>query len=186
MKIWGSLECACESAIREVAVKILFCSLILTLALATWFCTTDRKPARATVPAAVTAAATATASATAKTEAFNLVGTEWQLQDLAGNGIAADVHPTLAFPEAGKVAGNGSCNRFSGPSQIAGNELKLGPLASTRMACPEPAMSQETKYLDALQAAERYEWKDPYLLIYCKDLDKPLRFSRASGSTPAQ
>jgi heat shock protein HslJ len=165
-------------------VKTLFGSLILTLALATSFCAPDRKPNRATVPAAVTAAASATA--TAKAETFNLVGTEWQLQDLAGNGIAADVHPTLAFPEAGKVAGNGSCNRFFGPSQIAGNELKLGPLGGTRMACPEPAMSQETKYLDALQAAERYEWKDPYLLIYCKDLDKPLRFSRASGSIPAK
>jgi heat shock protein HslJ len=171
-----------------VAVKTKFFLLSLTVGLGTLSCAPDRKPTRATAPAAVTAAATAaaTATATAKTEPFNLVGTEWQLQDLAGNGIAANVHPTLAFPEAGKVAGNGSCNRFSGPSQIAGNELKLGPLASTRMACPEPAMSQETKYLDALQAAERYEWKDPYLLIYCKDIDKPLRFSRGSGSTPAQ
>jgi hypothetical protein len=43
-------------------------------------------------------------------------------------------------------------------------------------------MNQETKYLSALQAAERYEWKDPDLLIYCKGLDKPLRFTRASAS----
>jgi len=41
-------------------------------------------------------------------------------------------------------------------------------------------MNQETKYLNALQAAERYEWKDPYLLIYSNGLDKPLRFTRAS------
>jgi hypothetical protein len=41
-------------------------------------------------------------------------------------------------------------------------------------------MDQETKYLNALQAAERYEWKDPYLLIYASGMDKPLRFTRAS------
>ena len=69
-----------------------------------------------------------------------------------------------------------------GPTQVAGNEIKLGPLGSTRMACPEPIMNQETKYLGALQAAERYEWKDPYLMFYCKDLEKPLRFSRAAAS----
>ena len=39
-------------------------------------------------------------------------------------------------------------------------------------------MKQETKYLAALQAAERFEWKDPYLLIYCKGMDKPLRFAQ--------
>jgi heat shock protein HslJ len=46
------------------------------------------------------------------------------------------------------------------------------------MACPEAVMNQETKYLQALQSAERFEWKDPYLLIYCKGLEKPLRFTR--------
>jgi heat shock protein HslJ len=46
------------------------------------------------------------------------------------------------------------------------------------MACPEAVMNQETKYLDALQAAERFEWKAPYLLIYCKGFEKPLRFTR--------
>ena len=140
-------------------------------------CTADRKPARA-----ATAAATAAAVATAKGDTFNLVGSEWLLDDLAGGGILSNVRATLSFPEAGKVAGNGSCNRFFGPTQVAGNEIKLGPLGSTRMACPEPIMNQETKYLGALQAAERYEWKDPYLLFYCKDLEKPLRFSRAAAS----
>jgi heat shock protein HslJ len=46
------------------------------------------------------------------------------------------------------------------------------------MACPEAVMNQETKYLQALQAAERFEWNDPYLLIYSKEMEKPLRFTR--------
>jgi heat shock protein HslJ len=75
--------------------------------------------------------------------------------------------------------------RFVGPAEVRGNAIKLGPLASSRMMCPEAVMNQEMKYLNALQAAERFEWKDPYLLIYCKGFEKPLRFTRMTPSTPA-
>ncbi len=116
---------------------------------------------------------------------FNLTGTEWLLEDLGGAGVIDNVQATLTFPEAGKTAGQGSCNRFFGPAEISGSAIKLGPLGSTRMSCPEAVMSQESKYLDALQAAERFEWKAPYLLIYCKGLEKPLRFTRMQTSKPA-
>jgi heat shock protein HslJ len=115
---------------------------------------------------------------------FSLSNNEWLLEDLSGGGVLDNVQATLTFPETGKVAGNGSCNRFFGPAEINGDAIKLGPLASSRMACPEAAMNQETKYLEALQAAERFEWKDPYLLIYCKGLEKPLRFTRISVEKP--
>jgi heat shock protein HslJ len=111
---------------------------------------------------------------------FSLMGSEWLLEDLAGSGVMDGIQATLTFPEAWKIAGNGSCNRFFGSSEISGDTIKLGPLASTRMACPEAVMNQEMKYLAALQAAERFEWKDPYLLIYCKGFGKPLRFTRQS------
>jgi heat shock protein HslJ len=107
------------------------------------------------------------------------------LEDIAESGAVDGVQATLSFPEAGKVAGNGSCNRFFGTVEVRGNTLKLSPLGATRMACPEAVMNQETKYLGALQAAERFEWKDPYLLIYCKGFDKPLRFTRLQKPTPS-
>src|SRR5262249_28319828 len=132
-------------------------------------------------PVAATAAA---AEAAKKAETFTLVGTDWVLEDLAGNGIVGNARPTLSFPEAGKVTGNGLCNRFFGTSEISGTSLRFTGLGSTRMACPEPIMNQETNYLNALQAAERFEWKDPYLLIYAGGKDKPLRFTRASPATP--
>jgi heat shock protein HslJ len=115
---------------------------------------------------------------------FKLSGTDWKLEDL---GVVAADHgtATLSFPESGKIAGNGSCNRFFGSAEINGDAIKLGGMGSTRMACPEPVMTQESKYLEALQAAERFEWKDPYLLVYCKGLDKPLRFTRMVSQKPA-
>ncbi len=119
-----------------------------------------------------------------KKGAIDLVGSEWLLENLEG-GSPEHGRATLAFPETGKVAGNGSCNRFFGPAEIKGDAIRLGPLASTRMACAEQAMDQEAKYLEALQAAERFEWKDPYLLIHCKGHEAPLRFTRIAHEKPA-
>jgi heat shock protein HslJ len=112
------------------------------------------------------------------TGGVSLPGSEWLLEDLAGVSVLDQIQATLTFLEAGKVGGNGSCNRFFGTADIHGENIKFGPLGATRMACPEPVMSQETRYLRALQGAERFAWKDPYLVIYCKGFEKPLRFTR--------
>jgi len=117
-------------------------------------------------------------SAHSSSGSFSLAGSEWRLEDLSGSRVLDDVQATLAFPEPGKVGGNGSCNRFFGAAEINGPAIKLGPLASTRMACAEEVMNQETKYLATLQSAEHFEWKNPYLVVYCKGFEKPLRFKR--------
>lgn len=88
-------------------------------------------------------------AAPAEAASFSVLNTEWLLEDLSGNGVVAHIRATLAFPEAGRLAGNGSCNRFFGTAVIHSNTIKLGPLGATRMACPEAVMNQETKYLEA-------------------------------------
>lgn len=134
-------------------------------------------------PVATSAATTANTSAPMP---INLAGTEWSLEDLGGAGIIDNSQVTLTFPEAGRVAGISSCNRFTGTVTITGDTLKMGPLATTRMACMSEAVSmQEAKYLKALDGATRYEWKDPYLLIFCDSLEKPLRFTKAGGTKSA-
>jgi hypothetical protein len=35
--------------------------------------------------------------------------------------------------------------------------------------------------LDALQAAEHFDWKASYLLLHSKGIDKPLRFTRLAN-----
>jgi len=59
--------------------------------------------------------------------------------------------------EGDRISGSGGCNRFTGSYQTDADALSIGALASTRMACEESVMSQETKYLAALQGAKRYE-----------------------------
>jgi len=115
----------------------------------------------------------------------SLVGTEWMLQELPGTPIPANSKASLAFPEEGRVAGNSGCNRFTGAAKINGMELKIGPLASTRMACLDEATNKlEADYLAALNKATRYEWKDANLLVYAEGYEKPLVFTRAVAAKP--
>ena len=89
-----------------------------------------------------------------------------------------DREATLEFPEAGKASGRASCNRFFGTVEVSGESIRFGPLAATKMSCGDAADTQERKYLDALQAAERFAVDGPELLIYSKGVEKPLRFGR--------
>lgn len=93
--------------------------------------------------------------------------------------------PTLAFPDVGRVAGNGSCNRFTGSVTVAGDTIKMGALASTRMACMDNNISkQEDTYLKALGAATHFSYQYPYLLIYAEGFEQPLRFTRLEAGHP--
>ena len=57
------------------------------------------------------------------------------------------------------MSGNSGCNTYSGGYEASDNALKVGPLASTIMACDKPAgvMEQEQQYLAALQNSATYE-----------------------------
>ncbi|HSV57975.1 MAG TPA: META domain-containing protein [Variovorax sp.] len=56
-----------------------------------------------------------------------------------------------------RVSGSGGCNRISGSYQRTGAQLKIGPLASTRMACQDAGRGQlEARFMAALQATTNY------------------------------
>lgn len=102
----------------------------------------------------------------------------WVLEDIGGTGVIDNARATLEFRDSARVAGRGSCNQFSGPVTVTDSTISFGPLASTRMACAEAVMHQETRYFKALADAERYAIEGPALLIYAKGMDRPLRFTR--------
>jgi heat shock protein HslJ len=115
----------------------------------------------------------------------SLTGTDWILQDLAGTTALPNVKATLAFPEAGRAAGNASCNRFTGSAE---SFRRYHYVWNARFHAHglrgQPASSQETEYPTALAAAKRFELKDSTLLIYAEGDDKPLRFTRTTPATP--
>lgn len=84
------------------------------------------------------------------------MGRPWQLVTLEGSPPIEEVTINLTLDEE-QVSGSAGCNRYTGPANVSGTSLTLGPdLATTRMACPEEIMSQETKFLDALARATSY------------------------------
>jgi heat shock protein HslJ len=109
-----------------------------------------------------------------------LWGTAWRLEDLAGAGVVDEVQATLEFPSEGRVAGRGSCNRFSGAATVgSGGTIGFSGVVATRMACVEAVMNQESAYFAALEKAERYETDGDNLYLYIADNPAPLRFVRA-------
>jgi heat shock protein HslJ len=106
-----------------------------------------------------------------------LVGA-WLLEDLAGRGVVDGVQTTIAFEADGRVSGSGGCNRFTGSYSFAGGRLEFGPLASTKMMCPEPIITQEDEFLRALEAIERVEPRGATLTLHIAGADAPLRLSR--------
>ncbi len=55
------------------------------------------------------------------------------------------------------VGGFAGCNSFSGTYGTNGNVVRVGRLATTRKACAEEVMAQETAFLEALQGAALME-----------------------------
>lgn len=95
-----------------------------------------------------------------------LVGTEWQLIQLGGETIQPQEGSFTVTLSAdnGQITGVGACNRLSGPYKSdEKRSLKIGPLASTRMACHD--LKREQAFIQALESATHYDMDGPMLLI---------------------
>ena len=93
-----------------------------------------------------------------------LEGTEWQLIQLDGRSVKAAPETFVLKLENGSVSGAGACNRLMG-SYTTGERraLKIGPLATTKMACPN--LDQEQQFLRAIEATTHYDMDGPMLLL---------------------
>ena len=116
--------------------------------------------------------------------AADLAG-EWQLAWLDWDDPAPPTVTATATFAGGKVSGSGGCNQFSGPFGVepASLDVAVGPMVSTRMACPEPAMEVEARYLGALQGVYRWGWAQGLLALTYRSDDGfgTLLFRRAQG-----
>jgi heat shock protein HslJ/membrane-bound inhibitor of C-type lysozyme len=86
-----------------------------------------------------------------------LTGLEWIVETIGGEPVVEDSRASILFLEEGRVAGNASCNRFTGSFRLTGEGLSFGQMANTRMACEEPLNSQEMRFLELLRKTHRFE-----------------------------
>ena len=73
---------------------------------------------------------------------------EWRLIELNEHPFTA--RATLTFPETGRIAGNAPCNSYSGTMTVPYPRFEAGPIAATKMACPD--LAAETAFFAALDA----------------------------------
>lgn len=125
------------------------------------------------------------------TLAERLQGTTWQLEDLNGTGVLDNVQTTLEFSEDDRIFGTGGCNRYFSDitfeedgATATNQEVELGVVGSTQMACLDAVMDQELRYFQSLQSAERMELDGPFLLVYSADEEEPMRFTEVGAAAP--
>jgi heat shock protein HslJ len=102
-----------------------------------------------------------------------LEATPWRLVELDGKAVPADdpqAFATLQFDAVNKrVTGSGGCNRISAQYEVAGDKLHIGPLAATRMMCPQPTMGTETGFFTALGSVTSYKIDGNTLSLFSAD-----------------
>ena len=94
------------------------------------------------------------------------MGTEWQLIQLEGRSVKAEpgTYTLTLEAEGNHLSGVGACNRLMGSYSTGERRaLKIGPLASTKMACPN--LDQEQQFLRAIESTTHYDMDGPMLLL---------------------
>lgn len=79
-----------------------------------------------------------------------LDGTQWQILSIGGKVVLPDQQATLQFGND-RISGTAGCNRLSGSFAQQSDQITIGALATTRMACSPDLMAQEAAALAALQ-----------------------------------
>ena len=81
--------------------------------------------------------------------------------------------------EINSVRGSAGCNRFTAPvKETAPGEVKIGPAAATKMACPPAEMELEQKFLALFENASRYTFVAGQLALTGKDGTGTLLFGK--------
>ncbi|RJF91413.1 META domain-containing protein [Sphingomonas cavernae] len=93
-----------------------------------------------------------------------LAGTSWTIISIGGTAAAGDRPGTLAFSED-RLSGSSGCNRFSSPYAQTGDRLSISAVTSTKMACPGPAMEQESKLFEIFASEVRVSFRDGDTLV---------------------
>ena len=118
------------------------------------------------------------ASVTGRLSLDALAGTEWVLRAWKRDVPAPDAPEVTLRYEGGRVAGRSGCNRYSTAATAgsAPGDITVAPVTVTRMACAEPQMAVEARYVKQLEAAKKFGfWMGQLSLSYA-----------AEGQTPAE
>lgn len=124
-------------------------------------------------------------SSATTTGADSLAGTSWSLSDatLGAEQDIASLGITAGFSE-GTMAGRAPVNTYSTSYRVEGSALRLGPVASTRMAGTPEAMAAEQAYFDVLGTVTSFRVEDGQLFLLGTD-QQVLTYAPNGGAVKA-
>ena len=117
--------------------------------------------ARLVLPGVLLALAGCAGTGAGGTPGATLTDTYWALLEVDGNSFPeyqGTREPHIVFRREGeRVSGFAGCNAMAGGYEAAGDRLRVGPLALTRMAClGADATSMETAFVRGLELTASY------------------------------
>jgi heat shock protein HslJ len=83
-------------------------------------------------------------------EENQLRGDAWSVTSLNGEPVG-DATLTLNFHQPGQLAGKAACNNYMASYMQSKDSFTIKPGGMTMMACPQPLMTLERQFLDALK-----------------------------------
>jgi heat shock protein HslJ len=89
---------------------------------------------------------------------------QWRIEQARSEPILDKRRARVDFGADGKLSGHTSCNTMSATYTLVGDVLKVGPIATTRMACAQLQMEQEDRILTALELSVSARVRDDGLL----------------------
>ena len=99
----------------------------------------------------------------------DLEGTSWTLVELNyDQPVQADAEVTISFRQ-GQLSGSGGCNNYTASFSLGEDNpfvMTAGPVAATKMACPDPILDQETAYFAALGSVSQWGYEFGQLALY--------------------
>jgi heat shock protein HslJ len=110
----------------------------------------------------------------------DLEGDPWvltQMLNADGESEIVDVGVNAEF-DGSTMSGISGCNNYNTSYEATGNEISFGPIAGTQMACPEPQMSVETRYLELLATVATFEVDGRSMSMSDTDGTPILQFAR--------
>ncbi len=112
-----------------------------------------------------------------------LEGTEWRLLSVDREDVPAGESPITVRFEGDRVTGSAGCNNyFAAVEAPTPYELSIGPVGSTRKACPPPVMDAETRYLATLEGANGFSFVLGRLVIFGRAEGRPSTLTFEAGS----
>lgn len=98
-----------------------------------------------------------------------ITGQQWRPVIIGADEVPADSGLFVVFAVDGSINGNGGCNNFVGSFESGDDGVSVGPLASTRMACPEEIMNRDDAFTRAISEVHHFEVRSNSLQLLSAD-----------------